>query len=447
MPAITDELVNLPSGFTGHVLTDSLNQQQLLDFRHCSGLRLTVLPRPGFSRKFTAIGVPFGSVHADIRQNGKKHTFPAGTAHFLEHCIFSRDEQGGLMGRLAELGAAANAYTSYSHTMYYFTAVDGFDAALDLYLGSILDPYLEADRIEAERPIIISEIDQYLDDPDMRGMVNLLQNMYSGHPVRDDIGGTAATVSKINSGHLRLAREMFYHPGRLRLTAAGDIDPGKLLETISRKLENRADPPVLPVSVRVQEPDRPCRREDQLRMDISAPSFIIGIKDPRADTAPGGLEQVTRQRSAQLLLASLLSPATKLHESLYNQGLINESFNYGYIGDMSFGFAICGGESMQPEAAARAVMEGIISQMRRGIDPELFAVQKRSTAGSFVQALDSIEHSGMVQAQCSFLDINLFDYPKIYDNINCASAMELMSFFQDAEQYSLTVLKPEEVKQ
>ena len=46
--------------------------------------------------------------------------------------MFSRDENGGLAGALASFRAAANAYTSHTHTIYHFSAVDGFNEALSV---------------------------------------------------------------------------------------------------------------------------------------------------------------------------------------------------------------------------------------------------------------------------------------------------------------------------
>lgn len=435
----------LPSGFTGRRIYDELSNRELLIYTHTCGFKVHVLPRPGFSRKFAAVGVPYGAVHTTIYRDGQKIILPPGTAHFLEHCIFSRDEHGGLMGSLSEMGASANAYTSYNHTLYYFTAVDRFADALEIYLKAILDPYLEPDRVEAEKPIIMAEIDQYLDDPDMRAMVNLLQNMYKQHPVRCDIAGTASSVDEISSNHLKQVAELFYHPGMLQLTISGDIDINSILIRLARQLEPWQAPRAIAEIKSAAEPAVPGRRNDTFKMDISAPSFLIGIKDPLAETCQSGSEQFIRQKSAQLLLATLLSPAADLHDRLYNRGLINESFSFSYINDLDFGFALCGGESMQADVAAREVVFGICEQLGKGIDCQLFANEKKAAAGALVQALDSVEHSGLVQAQANFKGINIFDYPKIYDKINCAQATEMMSFLTDAGQYSITVINPMEV--
>jgi predicted Zn-dependent peptidase len=181
-PIHSDTTASLPAGFHCQETKDRLTGKLLRTYRHTCGLLVKVLPRPGFSRRFAAVTIPYGSIHTTFTDGRQTWHVPAGTAHFLEHCIFSRDDGGGLLGRLSELGASANAYTTHSHTMYYFSTVHHFDEALELYLDAILQPYLGEDRIEAERPVILSELDQYMDDPDTRCYMQLMENLYANHP-------------------------------------------------------------------------------------------------------------------------------------------------------------------------------------------------------------------------------------------------------------------------
>jgi len=182
-------------------------------------------------------------------------------------------------------------------------------------------------------------------------------------------------------------------------------------------------------------------------MDVSTPSFLIGVKDP--GILPGqeifGRDLVSRQRAARLLLDTLISPVSPLYDQLYSQGLINDSFGFHYSCEENFAFLACGGESSQPEKAAAALQEGLIRHFSTGPDASLFEIQKRAAAGDFVRSLDSVEHSGIVQAQCNLHDIDLFDYPSIYDNIDAAAASATMSFLANPASYSAAILLPAEV--
>ena len=96
-----------------------------------NGLRLRVVPKPGFAGKFAFLGVNFGSCDTKLPLSGGWQTVPDGTAHFLEHrmfCLPGCDPEA----EFSRLGAESNAFTDYAMTGYYFTCTDRFDDCLRL---------------------------------------------------------------------------------------------------------------------------------------------------------------------------------------------------------------------------------------------------------------------------------------------------------------------------
>jgi predicted Zn-dependent peptidase len=432
--------LNDNSRFHVQEIRDSLTGKKMRTWRHRSGLVVKILPRPGFSRKFAAVTVPYGSVNQSFEFDGVINDVPAGAAHFLEHCIFSRDDQGGLLGRLSSLGASANAYTTHTHTLYYFSAVSHFEQALDLYFKAVLKPYLETDRVEAERPVILAELSQYMDDPDNRCYMRLLENLYHSHPVRQDIGGTIESVSGLTSENLKQIHKAYYQPGSLTLTLAGDLDEKAIFTWLDTILADQ--PGLLPKTLLPAELPEIVEHKSNLQMDISAESFLIGVKDPGVlpSSQIKGLNLIERQRTARIVLDTLLSPAAELFESMYADGLINDSFGYHYTCENSFAFLVAGGESPRPEAAAETLVEKLTSAIRKGIDPAMFEIQKRAAAGDFVRSLDAVEHSGMVQARCNLHNVDLFDYPMLYDRMEAEAAVRMLSFLTDPANYAISIL-------
>ena len=443
-PALFD---HLPEGFHGHETIDTLTDKRLRTYRHVSGLIVKVLLRPGFSKRFAALTVPYGSIHTSFFDGRQNWTVPNGTAHFLEHCVFSRDEQGGLLGHLSELGASANAYTSHTHTLYYFTAVDHFMESLDLYLNAVMNPYLESDRVEAEKPVILAELDQYQDDPDTRAYQALVESLYETHPVRNDIGGDAESVGLITSDDLKRVWASFYQPHMMTLTLVGDIDEYSILSRLAERLNpfrtvKQQIRPLLP-----SEKPFPRKKLQELRMDVSAPSFLVGIKDPYFSSGTvSGQDLIKRQRMARLVLDCYLSSVSDIRDKLFHQGLINDGFDYHFSCEASYAFVICGGESSRPREAAAAVRDELVNAFSHGLPESLFEIQKRAAAGDFVSSLDSIEHSGIVQARCNLYQVDLFDYPAIYDKISLSEAEKSMAFLADPDSYTSTLLEPLEVK-
>lgn len=90
-----------------------------------NGLRLFVIPKPGFQKTFVTYTTQFGSLDSRFKPLGKDEfvTVPDGVAHFLEHKLFEKEEED-LFTAFAEENAQANAFTSFDRTSYLFSATD-----------------------------------------------------------------------------------------------------------------------------------------------------------------------------------------------------------------------------------------------------------------------------------------------------------------------------------
>ncbi len=419
---------------------DPLSGAILKMYRHKAGFHLDILPRPGFARRFGSICIPYGSIHGAWLSKGRRTVSPPGTAHYLEHCVFSKEEGGGLLSRLSSLGADANAYTSHTHTMYHFTAVERFDESLFTFFDAVMSPALTEERIESERGVILAEIDMYLDDPDSRAYNAVLESLYAGHPVRTDIAGTPETVRAITGAQLTEIASRFYRPAAATVTLVGDIDEEAILDGFDRRMETTGNG--LPSFDVLDEP-LPVRNAGQsLAMDVGTPSFLIGFKDshvlPR--TPMEGTDLVERKLSGRLLAETLMGPSSSLFNDLYDKGLLNDSFGFQYVCERDFAYLIVGGESASPEASAGALLEGLSAALARGADSALFEIQKRAAAGDFLRSMDHVRQCGMAAAQAALNRVDLFEYPAIYDRINAQQSVAAMGFLSDPERIAIVYI-------
>ena len=321
--------------------------------------RISDVYSSGIQQKFAAIAIPtapFTPIY---------ETRPCGryceSAHYMEHCVFSRSEDGdgGLLGKLAALGAQANAYTTYTHTLYYFSTVDHFSASLQLYLDAIRRPHLEEERVEAEREIIAAELNMYRDDPDNVSFHRLMKNLFQEHGVREDIGGTVESIRTITAEHLQTVHRNFYAPQSISLILAGDFEQDylmDLLEILHESLPETAPEATAAPFIRL-EPTEVGRVFEIVQANVSTESFVIGYKDSHVNvqTQSGGCQLMMYQLAGQLYLDSLIGTATPLYEKLYAEGVINESFQASYLRESNFAFVLISGESENPEASADAV--------------------------------------------------------------------------------------------
>ena len=87
-------------------------------YRHGSGLNAFVIPKKGYSKKYTVFATHYGSINNEFIDPYDNNTIkmPEGIAHFLEHKLFDQKE-GSIMDKFSELGSSPNAYTSFNKTV------------------------------------------------------------------------------------------------------------------------------------------------------------------------------------------------------------------------------------------------------------------------------------------------------------------------------------------
>ena len=82
-----------------------------------NGLDVYILPKKGFSKTFVTFTTKYGSIDRSFVPIGETEavTVPDGIAHFLEHKMFEK-EDGDVFQKFSEVGAQANAFTSFTRT-------------------------------------------------------------------------------------------------------------------------------------------------------------------------------------------------------------------------------------------------------------------------------------------------------------------------------------------
>ena len=98
-------------------------------------------PGRGFRKKYAVYSTKYGAIDSEFvdPSTGQRVKVPDGIAHFLEHKLFESEDRP-VFDRFAELGAAANAYTSNTITSYLFSGTDMFTEALVTLLEFVQTP-------------------------------------------------------------------------------------------------------------------------------------------------------------------------------------------------------------------------------------------------------------------------------------------------------------------
>ncbi len=352
------------------------------------GLRFCVVPRPGFRRTFAILGPRYGSVdNAFYGPHGDgPYMVPAGIAHFLEHKMFEKPT-GHMFRRFAAAGAMCDAYTSYTYTGYVLSTAGDWRVPLRLLVELVFDLHLTRETVEKEKGIIEQEIRMVEDDPDTRAFEELMRCLYHRHPVRVPIAGTVADVRSLGVEQIELCHRTFYHPSNMWLSVAGPVDPQEVTELVQELLEARGYRPQEPVRrLLPQEPEGVVRPQQTVRMSVGQPLCYLGFKDvPSTEQGESLWDQLA---AVSIALDATLGPASDLYLSLYQEGLIDDTFQAHYEGEQSYAHLVIGASTPDPARLSDRLREGLQRAVERGIDEGTFRRCIKAARGRFLRRLD-----------------------------------------------------------
>lgn len=161
----------------------------------------------------------------------------SGVAHFLEHLFFkgTKKHPAGEFDKLLESkGAIINAATSKDFTHYYITIPsEHFEQALELHADMLMDPQIPRKELEKERKVVLEEISKDINTPAKKVYNNLNDMMYSHHPYKRKVIGSADVISTIRREEILKFFNEYYMPSNMTTVIVGDIKTADVIEKIS----------------------------------------------------------------------------------------------------------------------------------------------------------------------------------------------------------------------
>ena len=401
-----------------------------------NGLTVTVVPRPGFTKKLAYLVTDFGSIHTRFTHKGEPCTAADGVAHYLEHKLFDMPGGRDITAEFAALGAVPNAFTGYDLTAYYFSCTEHFAQCLKLLTEFVMTPYFTDDTVQKEQGIIGQEIDMNTDNPDTRVFEQLVQLMYRDHHVRQPILGTRETISQITPAMLHRCHEAFYCPGNMLLCVIGDVDPREVVD-IAAQIPAGSAPAE---AVRAWPEDMTVSRHlAECAMEVSMPTFQLGFKCEPLDR---GEEAIRQEFIGDLAAEALFGESSALYMQLYEAGLIDSSFGGGFETIEGMAMLSASGDSEDPQA----VMDAIIAQAARlveaGIPQEAFLRMKRSAMGRRIRGLDSFDATCFRVCAYHFSGFDYFRFPELYRQVEVSDILQFIQRVVTYDRAGLSVIYP-----
>ncbi len=217
----------------------------------------------------------------------------AGLAHFHEHMLFkgtARRGVGEIAGEVEGAGGRINAFTSYDVTCYHATLPsDSWPVGLDVLSDAVLHSAFDPGEIALEIDVVLEEIRRSADSPHHVLSELSARTLYTAHPYREPILGSAENVASFDRAKVRRFFERWYAPHNLALVAAGDFDPEAFLVQAQQIFGARLGAGKAAAAQRVRRPE-PAQRAlrtailtrafERVRMEVSWP--VVALRHPDA---------------------------------------------------------------------------------------------------------------------------------------------------------------------
>ncbi len=382
-----------------------------------NGLEVYILPKEGANKTYATFTTKYGSVdnHFIPIDGNAPIKVPDGIAHFLEHKMFE-DEDGDVFQLFSKQGASANAFTSFTRTAYLFSSTSEVEKNLETLLDFVQHPYFTEESVEKEKGIIGQEITMYDDNPDWRVYFGVIENMFHNHPVKIDIAGTIPSIDKITKDLLYTCYETFYHPKNMVLFVVGSIEPERILQLVKDNQSKKSFKEMQSIErIFEEEPATIAKQQEVLKMSVHTPKCLVGFKEK--EQTKQGKELLKHELSINILLDLMLGQSSSNYETLYNQGLIDDSFSFDYSAEKGFGFSIIGGDTKDPEQLVVTLKEMVQSFTEKPLEEKAVQRAIKKKIGAFLRALNSPEYIANQFTRYQFNEMNLFDVVETLESL------------------------------
>ncbi len=401
-----------------------------------NGLRVRVLPRPGFARKFAFLAVDFGSNDRDFTLDGEKFHVPAGIAHYLEHKMFDLPE-GNAMEQFAAHGGGNNAFTNYSMTAYYVECTEEFEENLKILLRMVTTPYFTPESVEKERGIIAQEIRMYEDSPDNAVFENLFAVMYPKHPISVPVAGSVESIADITPELLYACCRAFYTPQNMMLCVVGDVDA----EEVAR-LAREYTPAPAPGGVRLisgWSGEYSCGTMEKT-MEVAMPMFAAGFASEPIAPQNSLRAEIVGDLAAEVLVGE----SSPLYQRLYEKSLIDSDFSCGFEQVRGVGLLELSGDSEEPDTVIGAVIDEAERIVREGVDAAQLERLRRSMIGRRTRELDSFESTCYRMSAYFFEGAEYFDSVRTIQSVTAQDITDFLRTVCRRDRLSVSYIRPKE---
>ncbi|GAJ25954.1 peptidase [Liquorilactobacillus sucicola DSM 21376 = JCM 15457] len=412
-----------------------------------NGLEVNILPKRGYHKTYGILTTDYGSLDNKFvpLHKTKMERVPDGVAHFLEHKLFEKKDHDAFE-LFGHYGADANAFTSFTNTSYLFSTASYPQKNLEILLNFVQEPYFNAQSVEKEKGIIGQEIKMYEDDIDWRFYFGMLKNLYPEHPLSVDIAGTTESISKITVENLYDCYWTFYHPRNMNLFVTGDVDPEETFELINKNQARKNFAPAEEVKraiLKYDESGQDIIPYRMLELDTQRAKAAVGVKG--LDQVPAGRAGLTYKMRIEMLLWLLFSDTSANYTRLYNEGIIDDSFDFMFQLERGFHYASISSDTNDPQKFCHDIINILenAEQILKG-HYQQFNLAKKELLGRQIHIMNSLEGIANQYSGHLFEGATVFDKAAVIQQMEFEDVLQACKAFIRSEAVSVYQILPKE---
>jgi predicted Zn-dependent peptidase len=377
---------------------------------------------------------------AGARHEDDEH---AGVSHFLEHMVFkgteSRHDPIAITREIEEVGGVINAGTSRENTNYW-VKVPGIhlEKSFEVLADMLLNSTFRQEELEKERWVIFEEIHGIHDTPDdyIHDVIDEL--VWDGNSVGRPIIGSEDTIGKMAREDVIEYMQKNYHPNRLVISAAGQIEHDHVVELANRTFGQMPDgrpPQIEPCSIIQTSPRLKVleRQTEEAHICLGLPA--ISYRDERRQV----------QDTIDAILSSGMS--SRLFEEIRERrGLAYAVFSYfrGYQ-DVGQGVVYAGTDPEKVDETVTAIIRELWKLREDPVPEEELKRNKELRKGRISMGLeDSRAVAGWIGSQELLFDEILTPEEVMaeIDAVTSEQVQELAHELLKPERLNLAVIGP-----
>lgn len=350
----------------------------------------------------------------------------AGITHFIEHMLFKGTHRRSALDIAKEfdsIGGFANAFTSKEHVCVHAKVLASHvplvvDVLSDIFLNSVF----EESEIEREQQVILQEIRMIEDTPDEYIHVLFQEMFWKDNPLGLPIYGSAEAVSAIDRAKVLRYLSRHFHPERIVISAAGNLDHDHFLELVGPPMEG-LDHPIQPRQRVVPKSHHSVRI---IPKDLELVHLCMGMR---------GNSQVDENRFACHLLNVVLgsSMSSRLFQEIREKrGLAYSvySFSHSHVDTGMLG--IYAGVSAENVRETLELIREQLSLLARELIPEAeLNAAKEYLRGSMYLNAESTDSRMNRMAKNEFLFGRYVDFEEIEEKVRGVTARQVRDWFSE----------------